>query len=795
MKPNNPKHWPLQIKTILAVVISQILLSSSLFYMVLNRSDEAAVTSITSIHQQMDTMLATTLVDPLLQKKYMQMQQILNELVEKGAIYGIKVTGTSGYRFAEAGNFSDLQGLTDSDPLQSTDWSATKFIRKVSDLRYAGHFLGTVYYSISLEEQHAARQKFITQFIAIAAALGLITVFLAYLYTARIISRLRSIRRVGDAASRGDFSVRARVAAQDEIGKVALGVNKMAESVQERIQDLIQSEVLKTSYLYNSLAEKARLQSLLNSMRFGIVFLNESEEIVYFNDAFKRIWPDAFPNFLGKASNHGRERTLADGRIVFETSHIVMNEEEEGMSMGSLWVFEDITEEKAAQKKIQFLAERDSLTGLFNRRSFTSALKQSIEESPETPMALIYVDLDNFKLINDLKGHSEGDKVLVDIANKLTTATRSTDVVARIGGDEFVVLVPGISPQDQAAWCDRLLMQLTSHLQSDSKSGPVATCSVGVAWYPKDGSSPEHLMAAADEAMYDAKRAGKNAWRGFQHQAQRDETKVQTILWADRIIQALREDGFDIFLQGVHEVDTKEVHHFEALIRMPNTEKPGSYYNPGEFIGYAEQSGKIVALDRWMIRHVIALLKEHPEMPPIAVNVSAVTFADTSIAKYIAEQLHCFGVLGKRLHLELTETAALSDIHAAQQTVAQLNALGCEVCLDDFGSGFASLTYLKSIDADYLKIDGMFIRGINENRDNQVLLRAIVDIAKTSNRLTVAEWIEDEQMLETIKSYHIDLAQGYHLSRPMLASKAIELYRADQVLKKAKRELLAQAKA
>jgi EAL domain-containing protein (putative c-di-GMP-specific phosphodiesterase class I) len=299
---------------------------------------------------------------------------------------------------------------------------------------------------------------------------------------------------------------------------------------------------------------------------------------------------------------------------------------------------------------------------------------------------------------------------------------------------------------------------------------------MGLAWYPKDGDNPEKLLAAADEAMYDAKRVGKNTWRSFSKHALRSEEKAKTMLWAERISQALRTDGFEIFLQGVHHADTKKVHHFEALIRMPDSSSPGARFNPAEFIGQAEASGKITQLDRWMIRQCVMLLAANPGMPAIAVNMSAISLSDSSLPAFVAAQLITNQVPGNRLHLELTETAALSDINTAQVAVASLQKLGCSLCLDDFGSGFASLAYLKLINADYLKIDGLFIKGINADRENQVLLRAIVDIAQSSGRLTVAEWIEDEAMLDTVRSFKVDLVQGYHLSKPAPAQGVIEAH-------------------
>jgi EAL domain-containing protein (putative c-di-GMP-specific phosphodiesterase class I) len=214
---------------------------------------------------------------------------------------------------------------------------------------------------------------------------------------------------------------------------------------------------------------------------------------------------------------------------------------------------------------------------------------------------------------------------------------------------------------------------------------------------------------------------------------------------------------------------------------MPDPQTPGTRFNPGDFIKHAERSGKITQLDRWMIKHCVELLADYPAMPAIAVNMSAVSLNDVTFPAFVAQQLKLFDVPGARLHLELTETAALSDIASAQAAVAALQQLGCDICLDDFGSGFASLAYLKQINAEYIKIDGLFIKGINDERENQVLLRAIVDIAKSSNRLTVAEWVEDEAMLNTVRSYDIDLVQGYYLSKPTPAKEVIANYLAEQV--------------
>jgi diguanylate cyclase (GGDEF)-like protein len=785
----SPIHWPIRLKVMLTVMGSQLLLGSILFFTVVERYDAALDTHVKSLQKEIDTLLSIEFIDPLLQRDFALAQQLADELVHQNAVTGIKLLGPTHKLVAQSGSTVDLQSLQKIDALHIYDWSKEQSIRKVTPLTFANQELGTVLYTVSLADQVNARTLFIKQFLLIALIVTLCTIALSFFISSRMIIRLKILRRMTDAAIGGNYAKRIKTVSNDEIGQLGVTFNRMASSIDERMQALIRAEVLKTSYLHSAQIEKARLGALLNSMRFGIVFLNNEQQIIYTNDALRNIWPKGVPAFVGQARNHGKETELEDGRIIFETSQLVLSEAGEGeeqpsdtdRAIGSLWIFEDVTLERNAQKTIQYLAERDSLTGLYNRRSFGLALQQAIDQRPDSRMALVYVDLDSFKLINDLHGHQQGDKVLVDIAGRLSACTRSTDIVARIGGDEFVVLIPDIEPQEQAIWCDRLLMQLTSHEGTNQQLGMTPTCSLGVAWYPQDGTSAEGLLAHADEAMYDAKRAGKNAWRSFQKHSDRDFEKVQTVLWSDRINTAIRKDGFRIFLQGVHHAQSREIHHFEALIRMPDPDNQGKMFSPGEFISHAEQSGRIIQLDRWMIKHCIKLLAEYPAIPPIAVNVSAVTFGDPSLVLYVEAQLKQNKVAGNRLHLELTETAALADVQSAQIAVAALQKLGCDICLDDFGSGFASLSYLKLIKADYLKIDGMFIKGILGDRENQVLLRAIVDIAKSSNRLTVAEWIEDEAMLETIKGFNVDLVQGYHLSRPEPCRTVITAYLSENV--------------
>jgi diguanylate cyclase (GGDEF)-like protein len=780
------RHWPLQWKVMLWIAFAQISLSSIVLFAVLRESDAALQINSETVFKELDAVMSTALVDPLLQRDDALLQRLADELVKSQAVAGILITSPDGKIYAASGSDTDTK-LPKSYAHVNEEFSFSfnsRFFSKTSVIKFAGQALGSVFYSISLEKQLQARQSLLRRFFLITCSTTLLAILGGFFLTSPLVKRIKLIGRVSAAAISGDYSQRVSVSSSDELGRLGNDLNLLSETVGSRIEELVDSEVSRSFYLQASRKGEARLTSLLNSMKLGIVLLDTHNTVIYKNNALLRIWPTGVPDvvlFDSIVKNEEiSELSLPDGRLVSRTSHFVFEEksvdsavDQPANIIGSVLVFEDVTAERSAQKMIQFLAERDSLTGLYNRRSFTATLQKAIEENPDTPIALVYVDLDNFKLVNDTKGHQQGDKVLIDIAKKLSAATRANDIVGRIGGDEFVILAADISIDAQNAWCDRLLHQLSALDASAQNGVNLVSSSVGIAWYPRDADTAELLMAAADQAMYSAKRSGKNAWRSFQKDVDRSEEKSKELMWTNRLNEALQTDGFEIFLQGVHYATTKAIHHFEALIRLPDKFNPGMFHNPSEFIGHAEASGRIAKIDRWMISNTIKLLAENPLIEPIAVNVSALSMSDSWLPVFVKEQLKEYQVDGRRLHLELTETAALADINKAQVTVRALQALGCDVCLDDFGSGFTSLAYLKLIDASYLKIDGLFMHDLEADRENQVLLRAIVDIAQSSGKLTVAEWIEDETMLSTAIRYKIDLVQGFHLSRPAPAMQVI----------------------
>jgi diguanylate cyclase (GGDEF)-like protein len=769
-----PAHWPLQVKLLLSFASAQLLLCALLLTAVVSRTDSAVYDTVLALASQLESHARAVLVEPILQEDTAQVQVRVSEMAASLSAKAIEVYDLNNKLVAHAGNtevFNTALDIRHSDKIQ---WDTDQTVMVSSLVEFDKEKLGRVRMAIDLGKFTQARSELLNQFNIIAFLATCLAIAVGAVLSGAIIRRVKRLTQISDRIIEGDYSAKVVDNNHDELGRLGHGLNVLSQTVNDRVSQLLASQQLQLVYLTESRGERARLQALLDSMNLGIVFIDHQGEPIYINRYAQVIWANGLPQLSNVSQDiPERELTLADGRLVRESCRRVFDDD---IKLGCVWLFEDITAEKQAQQTIRFLAQRDELTGLYNRRSLNESLGDSITSAPLQPLALVYVDLDNFKFINDLSGHEHGDTLLREFAAKITSVTRSSDVVARMGGDEFLILIKDMSQSDLSQWCDRLLALLGLN---------ELTCSIGVACYPRDGNSVSGLVAASYQAMLDAKRAGKNAWRQYHHKADLAKQRLETMLWSDRINQALRFDGFEVFLQGVHHTDDCSIHHYEALIRLPDQTRdkssPAKYFSPGEFIAHAESSGKIVDIDRWMIAKVVGILALEPKLPPIAVNVSGVTLSEVDLPDYVRKLLEQNRVAAKRLHLELTETTALSDIKTAQAHVRALQTLGCSVALDDFGSGFASLAYLKHIDADYLKVDGQFIQNLHKDRENQILLRAIVDIAQNASRLTVAEWVESEEILQLVRDFKVELAQGYHLSKPTPASTIIAKLHEDEI--------------
>jgi diguanylate cyclase (GGDEF)-like protein/PAS domain S-box-containing protein len=570
-------------------------------------------------------------------------------------------------------------------------------------------------------------------------------------------------------------------------------------ALQNTISELKASEEQQRRLLLHSQHEQARMTSLLAAMRLGILFETADNRVAYYNPAFLHIWmidesvelsgqstqdvldhsanllarPDHFSKYILQVpGTHEVSETfevmMTDGRVITQLCYPVRDPD--GRFLGRLWIYEDVTRERQTAEQLIYLAERDSLTGLYNRRRFQEELGRALDTAArrKTHGALLFFDLDEFKYINDTFGHRAGDSMLIRVAREVGALTRHTELLSRLGGDEFAVLMPDASPKDAEHLAERIIRAISQIPFRFEGRNLRLTTSVGIALYPEHATEHEELIAHADAAMYQAKEAGKNAWRVYRHELDTSREMVDRLSWNNRIAQALEKGMLRLHYQGVYDAQTGRLAHIEALVRMVDEEHPGTLIMPGRFIAFAEKTGQIIEVDRWVIRSCLRMLAEDHDFPPvpISVNISGRSFDDPSLPQFIAGELQQHNVRPGQLVVELTETAAISDLHDAQRFIESLQQTGCRVCLDDFGAGFSSFTYLKHLKADILKIDGQFIRDLPNDYDNQIFVKAIVDVARGLRKRTVAEFVEDGETLAMLRAFGVDMVQGYYLNMP-----------------------------
>ncbi len=565
----------------------------------------------------------------------------------------------------------------------------------------------------------------------------------------------------------------------------------------EKLVALEQSEAAQHQLLTQSQQEQARLVSLLSAMSIGILFEDVNKRVLYHNPAFRRVWlitddvdlkgqgtrevlrysanvlshPDHFSRHILQVLNTHEvsetfEIVMADGRVVTQISYPV--HDGDGRFIGRLWLYEDVTRERQTAEQLIYLAERDSLTGLYNRHRFQDELSRMLvdAERRKGQGALLFFDLDEFKYINDNFGHRAGDAMLIRVAGEVGALVRRSEILARLGGDEFAVLMPDCSEEDASRLAERIIRAVSQIPFRFEGQNLRLTTSLGIALYPAHGANTEDLVSHADAAMYQAKEAGKNAWRVYRADLDASREMLGRLSWQERIAKAIDKGLFQLHFQGIYHASDGTLSHLEALVRMVDDSAPGHIIMPGHFIAIAEKAGQIAAIDRWVIRETVRLLAMADDLPAMAINISGRSFDDPTLPQFIAETLREANVAPQRLMVELTETAAVSDLHDAQRFIEALHANGSRVCLDDFGTGFASFAYLKYLRAGVLKIDGLFVRNLPNDHDNQVFVKAIVDVARGLRKVTIAEFVEDAETLEMLKHFGVDMVQGYHLDMP-----------------------------
>ena len=425
----------------------------------------------------------------------------------------------------------------------------------------------------------------------------------------------------------------------------------------------------------------------------------------------------------------------------------------------------DLTDRKQAEERIQYLAHHDGLTGLSNRVLFRDRLTHALSVAERTGhgLALLCLDLDGFKAVNDLLGHPVGDLVLIEAANRMAVCLRDSDTVARLGGDEFAIVQSfSEQPRGAAGLADRVVRLLAEPFEVGGHRVDIGT-SVGIALYPSDAHTPETLLRNADLALYRAKHDGRGVYRFFEQQM--DERLQQRRVLEQDLRGAMLRDELRLHYQPLRDSATLQVDGFEALLRWQHPRR--GMVSPAEFVPVAEECGLIGAVGEWVLETACAEAASWTSPWRVAVNLSPLQFRQPHLAETVRDVLARCGLPASRLELEITEGILIDDAERALATLRQLKSLGVQIALDDFGTGYSSLSYLRRFPFDRLKIDASFVQALGDGGEADAIVRAIVALGRSLGLYITAEGVETPDQLTALRAQACDQVQGFLLGRPM----------------------------
>ena len=551
--------------------------------------------------------------------------------------------------------------------------------------------------------------------------------------------------------------------------------------------------------------EKERLQVTLASIGDGVIRTDAEGRIDYLNPVAEKLTGRRAEEALGRPLAEVFQvidemtrtpladpvrRCLDEGRVVETPGHALLVSADgqeysvrdsaapihdpDGTAVGAVVVFKDVTQLRGMEREMIYLASHDALTGLINRREFELRLKRAIRNARADGRqhVLLYLDLDEFKAINDTCGHLAGDEMLQQVSALLRTRVRKSDSLARLGGDEFGVLLEDC-PIDQARQIAEEIRRTIREFRFRCKEQIFEVgVSIGFVFIDSNSGDLTQVMNAADAACYTAKEGGKNRV----HEHEMDDTTVAErygeMQWIHRIHGAFEDRRFRLyyqFIQPLGEVTTGRELLCEVFLRM--LDRNGKVISPGAFIPAAERYRLIGSIDRWVVKTAFQALAEAQRREvsrPVlfALNLSGQAIGEEGFLAFVVDQLEESGVDPRRICFEITETAALSKLDSAIHFISMLKGKGCRFILDDFGSGLSSFSYLRDLPVDFLKIDGDFVQGMLEDRVKRAMVESINQIGHVLGLTTIAEWVENRSTLEMLKTLGVDYAKGYWLCRP-----------------------------
>lgn len=578
------------------------------------------------------------------------------------------------------------------------------------------------------------------------------------------------LRNVCDIASmREDFLVSAE---QFKANTVALeNEQEKYESLSKshyRVLDSLNSVVIeisisgRISFLNNAWAKTTGFSVSKSIGQIFTCFVHESEP------GQKRIVQNCLGSLLTKQillKTLELKFKKSDDTFFWGEINLAAHLDEKENVIGISGTIDNIEERKDSEEKLKYLALRDGLTGLYNRYYFDQELKKvSVVEPMEGCVhALLHVDLDHFKVINDSHGYRKGDLVLKEIARLLDERVLQKDTLCRMGGDEFAILLIDVTLDDAEKIASDICTDITNTAFKIENNTYRVSSSIGISQILKVGDPEEVLLKHAEIAMLSAKKRGRNRVYLFNENDEEVEAFKYSFEWSKKLQKALTGDDIVLHFQPIINVATRETVSYEALVRLMVDDK---IVYPDRFIPFLEQAEQMSILDRHVIGKAFSLMNQYPGLNSLAINLSAQAFTDDRLIGFIQSKLDEFKINPSRIVFELTESASLSNVTGTKRIVTKLNDIGCNFSIDDFGTGFSTFSYLKEIPAESVKIDGSFVKDMLDNQIDHALVKAIHEIAKELGKTTVAEFVENEEVLIELQKLGVNFAQGYHIGRP-----------------------------
>ena len=549
--------------------------------------------------------------------------------------------------------------------------------------------------------------------------------------------------------------------------------------------------------------EKERAEVTLQSIGDGVITTDADGNIDYINPVAQNLTGWDRRSARGKSvdeimmivNEHTRAsvdnpvmRCLSEGRVITlaENSVLITRNGDEvqiqdsaapirdriGNIIGSVMVFHDVSKETRLFRQLSYQASHDNLTGLINRSEFENQLVAALDaarDNPETTHALLYIDLDQFKVVNDTFGHNAGDALLRQLSEQIQTSIRSTDLLARLGGDEFGILLEHCNEQRAVEVAESIRDSIEGFRFEWQESFTTVRCSIGVVMVMSENADVASVMSSADVACYSAKDMGRNQvhlYRDSDVSMRHEEMK-----WVSKITRAVEDDRLELFFQpiiGIGEQHDQGQGHYELLLRMRDVD--GALIGPDQFIPAAERYNLMSTLDRWVIREALSELADRGEGDvaryTLAINLSGTSLSEDRFLEFVIRELRKAKLPQGAICFEITETAAISNLSRVVHFMQELKKLGCKFSLDDFGSGLSSFTYLKNLPVDYLKIDGQFIRNVVEDNVDESMVKAIREVGQAMGIETIAERVETKQVLDKLGALGVEFAQGFYIARP-----------------------------